>query len=170
LLAREVEGQLSVEGTPSAPSADVGIEGVFSLSRLGFAFDGTRLRPGTVEIAIFKNGGATETGSGLAGFWNRIPGGYSVAFPGGSGYVARISETCRTAIRTATGPSPPPRPSTRGDQGCMDPTITIDFPQAHGVEHCAIVGGQRQCRIETEYRHRPATVTGCEQAAGPASE
>ncbi len=161
MMEREAYGELEIEGTPPAASEDTSVEAVFSYSRLAFGLEGGPLRSDPVEIAIFKNGGATETGSNLEGAWNRIPGGYSIEFSGGNGYIARVSDTCRKATTLASRPAPPPRVATGGARACFGSPITIDFPLAVGVESCSTVGGQRQCRTETAFRSNPSTVTGC---------
>ena len=161
MMTREAYGELEIEGTPPAASEDASVEAVFSYSRLAFGLESGPLRSVPIEIAIFKNGGATETGSNLEGVWNRIPGGYSIEFSGGDGYIARVSDTCRRASAVASRPAPPPRVAAGGPRACFGSPITIDFPLAIGVQRCTTVAGQQQCRTEAGFRSNPSTVTGC---------
>lgn len=161
MLAREDYGELAIEGSPPAPSQDSRLEAVFAFPRLAFALEGRPLERGAIEIALFKNGAATETGANLQGYWNRIPGGYSIEFSGGAGYVARVSDTCRSSATVASRPAPPARPAGAASTGCFGSPITIDFPRAVNVQKCGFIGGQYQCRLETEFRSNPATFTGC---------
>jgi len=160
MLVQENYGELPQEGTAPAPSASTALLGVYTYPSLAFLLDDRAVSNRPVEIAVFANGGATETSGNMVGAWRRVPGGYSVEFAGGNGYIARVSETCRTAAATASRPVPP-APAPASGRTCFSSGITLNHPQAYSVERCSFIGGQRQCRLETAWRDSLMTVLGC---------
>jgi hypothetical protein len=159
MMLGEEYGELPVEGTAPAPSKDIAIEGIFSLSGLALALQDQALTTRAIEIALFKNGGATETAFNLQGVWRRVPGGYSIEFSGAEGYVARVSETCRTTATVSSRPAPPPAVyTTAAGQGCTSSGIEINFPRAYSQTVCSMLGGQRSCRQETRFADSKTTV------------
>ena len=160
MLVQQNYGELAQEGEAPAPAQSTALLGVYAFPGLAFLLDDRRVSTRSVEIAIFANGGATETSGNMVGAWRRVGGGYSIEFAGGQGYIARVSETCRTPATTASRPAPL-APAPASGRTCFSSPITLNHPRAISVEKCSFIGGQRQCRYETEWRDSLTTVHGC---------
>lgn len=96
---------LDASGTPPAPGTQTDVEAVMRLSGLGYSITGARLIATPVPITLYANGMALDPRGNMQGRWRRFPGGFTVEFDGAAGYVARLSESCRTAA-TVAGQAP----------------------------------------------------------------